>query len=337
VGSIASTFRTFELELLAGDPNLSLKLVESGVTFEFTYGSVYWNSKLQHEHARVLALLQLGDVVADLFAGVGPFAVPAAKYRGCRVLANDLNPRSADALEVAARGCGVPVARIFDHSIEASTSPLPAAQRALAVGKRGARGGGGGEKELDESSAGDRTSRNNGSSSGSKDGQSSGQGRGALPTLPVGASVAVGNMDAAAFVAACASLLTSAGGECSRPPDHVLMNLPALAVSFLPALAPWRPRVTIAAGAGKATPAAARATAEVAAVQTTRVHCYTFSTAADPLADAVAQVERGLGDVLPGALAAAGCLAYVHLVRSVAPGKAMVCVGFDLPPATLAF
>ena len=34
------------------------------------------------------------DVIADVFAGVGPFAVPAAK-KGCAVLGNDLNPNSA--------------------------------------------------------------------------------------------------------------------------------------------------------------------------------------------------------------------------------------------------
>ena len=38
-------------------------------------------------------LLNNGDVVYDMFAGIGPFSIPAAKQK-CLVLANDLNPES---------------------------------------------------------------------------------------------------------------------------------------------------------------------------------------------------------------------------------------------------
>jgi tRNA (guanine37-N1)-methyltransferase len=38
------------------------------------------------------------DVIADVFSGVGPFAIPAAR-KGCAVLANDLNPASYRYLE----------------------------------------------------------------------------------------------------------------------------------------------------------------------------------------------------------------------------------------------
>jgi tRNA (guanine37-N1)-methyltransferase len=36
-------------------------------------------------------------VICDMFAGIGPFALPLAK-KGCRVLANDLNPESYKSL-----------------------------------------------------------------------------------------------------------------------------------------------------------------------------------------------------------------------------------------------
>ena len=51
--------------------------------------------------------MQPGEVVADLFAGVGPFAVPAALLRGAAVHANDLNPASTRALLAAARSSGL--------------------------------------------------------------------------------------------------------------------------------------------------------------------------------------------------------------------------------------
>ena len=40
-----------------------------------------------------MSLFKAGDLVADVFAGVGPFAVPAAR-KSCLVFANDLNPSS---------------------------------------------------------------------------------------------------------------------------------------------------------------------------------------------------------------------------------------------------
>jgi len=55
---------------------------------------VYWNSRLHSEHERLVKLFKPADVVADVFAGVGPFAIPAAK-KGCAVFGNDLNPNSS--------------------------------------------------------------------------------------------------------------------------------------------------------------------------------------------------------------------------------------------------
>uniref|UniRef100_A0A8C6ZJ19 tRNA (guanine(37)-N1)-methyltransferase n=1 Tax=Nothoprocta perdicaria TaxID=30464 RepID=A0A8C6ZJ19_NOTPE len=90
---IDSTYRNFEMEVLAGESNLVTKVKENNTTYELDFSKVYWNPRLSTEHGRIVELLKPGDVLFDVFAGVGPFAIPAAKKK-CRVFANDLNPES---------------------------------------------------------------------------------------------------------------------------------------------------------------------------------------------------------------------------------------------------
>ena len=45
---------------------------------------VYWNSRLETEHKRLVDSFRPGEVVLDVMAGIGPFAIPAAQ-RGCTV------------------------------------------------------------------------------------------------------------------------------------------------------------------------------------------------------------------------------------------------------------
>lgn len=96
--SIEETFRFFKMELLAGEDNMNACVKQHGCRFEFDFSKVYWNSRLQTEHKRIVDILKPKDVICDVFAGVGPFAIPAAK-KGCIVHANDLNPESYKALK----------------------------------------------------------------------------------------------------------------------------------------------------------------------------------------------------------------------------------------------
>ena len=158
-------YRTFPLEVLAGTDDLVVQLRESGCQFKFDFRAVYWNSRLQYEHSRLVELIAQGHweglshaegvhtgaaarsarveglpspsgalgqqhapptakrrktnhgaspaslnrergcvVVADMMAGVGPFAIPlAVHHTHCVVHANDLNPESYKWLKVNAK------------------------------------------------------------------------------------------------------------------------------------------------------------------------------------------------------------------------------------------
>lgn len=93
INIIESKYRNFQMELLAGDPQTVVTVKENRCEFEFDFATVYWNPRLSSEHDRLVKLIQPGEILYDVFAGVGPFAIPAGK-RKITVLANDLNPDS---------------------------------------------------------------------------------------------------------------------------------------------------------------------------------------------------------------------------------------------------
>lgn len=88
-----SEYRTFGYEVLVGEDDMNVEVREGDCTFKFDYSKVYWNTRLQTEHKRLVDSFNAGEVVCDVMAGVGPFACPAGK-KGVFVWANDLNPDS---------------------------------------------------------------------------------------------------------------------------------------------------------------------------------------------------------------------------------------------------
>ncbi|KAF8167350.1 Met-10+ like-protein-domain-containing protein [Crassisporium funariophilum] len=138
---IDNQFRFFKMELIAGEPDYVVEHHEAECRFTFDFTQVYWNSRLHTEHERLVELFKPDDVVADVFAGVGPFAVPAGK-KGCAVLGNDLNPNSAKYLlknvqdnrvtslvrvtcEDGRDFIRTSVSRVFDDPFPAYTGPKP--------------------------------------------------------------------------------------------------------------------------------------------------------------------------------------------------------------------
>ncbi|XP_029128676.1 tRNA (guanine(37)-N1)-methyltransferase 1 [Cajanus cajan] len=98
IDSIQNEYRTMQLEVLAGNHSLVTTVVENGIRFQVDLATVYWSSRLGTERQRLLSGFTQNDVVCDVFSGVGPLAIPAARIVK-RVFANDLNPYAVEYLE----------------------------------------------------------------------------------------------------------------------------------------------------------------------------------------------------------------------------------------------
>ncbi|CDW54473.1 TRM5 tRNA methyltransferase 5 [Trichuris trichiura] len=232
VDIIENEYRNLKFEHLVGERLYVTRVRENGHVFDLDFSKVYWNPRLGTEHARLVSKFAPGDVVFDVFAGVGPFSIPAAAKR-CTVIANDLN---SDCIAWLQRNCQLNKVSVEAHSLD-------------------------GKKFL---------------------------------------------MDVCPKVIASMEESESAFGQV-----HVVMNLPATAIDFLPSLSGMRSLL----GASNSI-----------AQHIMFVHCYTFCKADDPIAAAKDVVQEKFSNVPLQSLT-------VHDVRVVSPFKHMLCVSFILPAA----
>jgi tRNA (guanine37-N1)-methyltransferase len=73
---------------------------EYGCQYYVDVAKAYFSPRLSYEHNRVASLVQNGETVIDLFAGVGPFAILIAKiHKNVKVYAVDANPDAVKFLE----------------------------------------------------------------------------------------------------------------------------------------------------------------------------------------------------------------------------------------------
>jgi tRNA (guanine37-N1)-methyltransferase len=79
---------------------------EYGCEFLVDLADVYFSPRLATERHRVAEQVAAGERAFDMFAGVGPFAVPFAK-RGAEVVGTDVNERAIEYLRENARRNGV--------------------------------------------------------------------------------------------------------------------------------------------------------------------------------------------------------------------------------------
>ena len=78
-GAISGTYRVREYDFIAGEQKTQTIHKEFGCQYHVDVAKAYFSPRLSHEHERVASLVQKGETVVDLFAGVGPFSVLIAK------------------------------------------------------------------------------------------------------------------------------------------------------------------------------------------------------------------------------------------------------------------
>ncbi|WP_435065139.1 class I SAM-dependent methyltransferase [Halobaculum sp. EA56] len=102
---VAGEYRVREWDVLHGTDTETVHR-EYGHEFRLDIAEVYFSPRLATERHRVVEQVAAGERVVDMFAGVGPFAVPMAA-RGAEVLACDVNPAAIRYLRENAERNGV--------------------------------------------------------------------------------------------------------------------------------------------------------------------------------------------------------------------------------------
>ena len=91
--------RVRSIEVIAGERRTTTVHTEYGLHYRVDLAQAYFSPRLASERKRIADRVFEGEVVADPFAGVGPFAILIAKRRQPRLVhASDVNPAAVELL-----------------------------------------------------------------------------------------------------------------------------------------------------------------------------------------------------------------------------------------------
>lgn len=90
---VVDEFRTRNVKVVAGEKTTETVHREYGMTFRMDVAKVFFSPRLATEREIVARQVQAGEVVIDMFAGIGPFSILIGKTRSPKVVyAIDVNP-----------------------------------------------------------------------------------------------------------------------------------------------------------------------------------------------------------------------------------------------------
>ena len=89
---VEGDFRTRSLELVAGEDRTETEYKEYGCRFAVDVEKFFFSPRLSTERERIANLVQDGEIVVNMFGGVGMFSILVAKNKKCTVYNIDINP-----------------------------------------------------------------------------------------------------------------------------------------------------------------------------------------------------------------------------------------------------
>ena len=90
---IEGNFRIRKLNLMLGENKTNTRYKEGGCAFEVDVEKCYFSPRLSGERSRIAGLVSPGEIIVNMFAGVGCFSIIIAKNVGqTKVFSIDINP-----------------------------------------------------------------------------------------------------------------------------------------------------------------------------------------------------------------------------------------------------
>ena len=103
-GVVRGEFRTRELEVIAGEPKTETTHREGGCDFRVDLAKVYFSPRLATERLRIAKQVKPGEVVVNMFAGVGCYSILIARHSGVALVYSiDKNPAAFEYMRTNTR------------------------------------------------------------------------------------------------------------------------------------------------------------------------------------------------------------------------------------------
>jgi tRNA (guanine37-N1)-methyltransferase len=97
--SVSGDFRLRSLEFLLGEKTTETRYKEHGCVYKIDLRKAYFSPRLSYERMRIAELIQPGEVVLNMFAGVGCYSISVAKHsEPLKVYSVDVNPSAVQYL-----------------------------------------------------------------------------------------------------------------------------------------------------------------------------------------------------------------------------------------------